>query len=52
MTLSQNSPLYGRRTGQYKIRPMDFFDASVFLKKFEPVDRVYTFAVTDGIPSI
>ena len=50
MTLSQNSPLYGRRTGQYKIRPMDFFDASAFLEKFEPVDRVYTFAVTDGIP--
>ncbi|MEJ5230037.1 MAG: hypothetical protein WHT65_08555 [Pseudothermotoga sp.] len=31
IALTQNSPVYGRRTGQYPILPLDFFDSMKFL---------------------
>ena len=50
IALSQNSPLYGRRTGQYKIEPMDFYDASLFLKDVPKQEKIKIFSVTGGIP--
>lgn len=50
IALSQNSPLYGRRTGQYKIEPMDFYDASLFLNDIPEQEKVKIFSVTGGIP--
>ncbi|AEX85451.1 putative ATPase (AAA+ superfamily) [Marinitoga piezophila KA3] len=50
IALEHNSPLYGRRTGQYKILPMDFFDSSKFLPNFNIEDKIYIYSITDGIP--
>jgi hypothetical protein len=50
IALSSNSPLYGRRTGQYLIRPMNYFDSSLFLKKMNTEERIKTYSVTGGIP--
>ncbi|WP_129408582.1 ATP-binding protein [Marinitoga lauensis] len=50
IALEHNSPLYGRRTGQYKILPMDFFDSSKFLSKYTLEDKIYVYSITGGIP--
>ncbi|WP_211250194.1 ATP-binding protein [Mesoaciditoga lauensis] len=50
MALSQNSPLYGRRTGQYRLMPMDFFDSSLFLSKMDIISKINSYAVLGGIP--
>jgi AAA+ ATPase superfamily predicted ATPase len=50
IALSQNSPLYGRRTGQYKIEPMDFYDSSLFLKDTLLTEKIKIFSATGGIP--
>ena len=50
MALSQNSPLYGRRTGQYRLMPMDFFDSSRFLAEMDIVSKINSYAVLGGIP--
>ncbi|ANQ53661.1 ATP-binding protein [Thermosipho sp. 1070] len=50
IALSHNSPIYGRRTGQYKILPMDFGDSMKFFKFKKKEDNVLAYGVTDGIP--
>jgi len=50
IALTQNSPLYGRRTGQYQILPLDFFDSAKFLNFENEEDYVKAYSVTDGIP--
>jgi len=50
IALSEKSPLYGRRTGQYHLQPLDFFKAQNFLSEMTPEDRVLTYSVTGGIP--
>lgn len=50
IALYENSPLYGRRTGQYRIMPMDFFDGGAFLPKMDTVSKVNSYAVLGGIP--
>lgn len=50
IALSVNSPIYGRRTGQYLVSPMNFFDASLFLEKMDIESRIKTYSVTGGIP--
>jgi len=49
--LGYKSPLYGRRTGQWKVDPMTFSAASHFRadKSFE--DRMMHYAVAGGIPA-
>jgi len=48
--LSQSSPIYGRRTGQYKIEPMQFQEASEFLGNINAEEKVKIFSITGGIP--
>lgn len=50
IALSVNSPIYGRRTGQYLVSPMNFFDASLFLEKMDIESRIKTYSVSGGIP--
>jgi AAA+ ATPase superfamily predicted ATPase len=49
--LGYKSPLYGRRTGQWKIQPMPFSEASKFrqIKSFE--DKMLHYSVAGGIPA-
>ena len=50
IALTQNSPLYGRRTGQYQILPLDFFNSAKFLNFENEEDYVKAYSVTGGIP--
>ncbi|QTA38467.1 ATP-binding protein [Thermosipho ferrireducens] len=50
IALSQNSPIYGRRTGQYKILPMNFEDSVKFFNFDSKQDYVLAYSVTDGVP--
>jgi len=48
--LGYKSPLYGRRTAQFKILPFDFFESLSFLNSFSVVDKAVLYGVTGGIP--
>jgi AAA+ ATPase superfamily predicted ATPase len=41
--------LYGRRTGQFRIRPFDYFDAGRFFQTYTPADRIRAYAVFGGM---
>lgn len=49
--LGYKSPLYGRRTGQWRIDPMAFESVSRFRKGKGFEDRLLHFAVAGGIPA-
>jgi AAA+ ATPase superfamily predicted ATPase len=48
--LGYKSPLYGRRTAQFKIAPFNFFDSLDFIDGFEPDDQAILYGITGGIP--
>ena len=48
--MGYKSPLYGRRTCQYKIRPFDFFETASFYSRFKPNDLAVIYGMTGGIP--
>lgn len=48
--LSYKSPLYGRRTAQFKIEPFDFYDSSLFFPTYTIEERVKTYGILGGIP--
>ena len=49
--LAYRAPLYGRRMGQWKLAPLDFWAAQAFFPHLEPADRVRAFAVLGGVPA-
>ena len=49
-TLNYSSPLYGRRTGQIKLRQVDFQHYSEFYKGISYKKAIEFFAVTGGVP--
>ena len=48
--LGYQSPLYGRRTAQFKILPFTFFESLPFFECFEPIDKAVLYGVTGGVP--
>ena len=48
--LGYQSPLYGRRTGQFKIEPFGFKDSSKFHEKFTKQEQAVVYGITGGIP--
>lgn len=48
--MGYKSPLYGRRTCQYKIRPFEFDEAKRYYSKFKGEDIATIYGVTGGIP--
>jgi AAA+ ATPase superfamily predicted ATPase len=48
--LGYQSPLYGRRTAQYKIKPLDYYDSAEFFDGTCYEDKLLAYAVTGGIP--
>lgn len=51
LVLGYQAPLYGRRTGQYLLEPLQFKDASLFFSEYEIEDQVRTYAVYGGTPA-
>ena len=48
--LNYQSPLYGRRTAQYRIMPLDYYDSAEFFTGADLQDKLLGYAVTGGIP--
>ena len=48
--LGYKSPLYGRRTAQFKIHPFTFFEAKQMLDGFSDEEKAILYGVTGGIP--
>lgn len=48
--LGYESPLYGRRTCQFKILPFDFYDSSKFFNNFSKEELAIIYGLSDGIP--
>jgi AAA+ ATPase superfamily predicted ATPase len=49
--LSQQSPLFGRMTGQWHLQPLPFHSLSQFLPKWSIDERVAGFAMVGGVPA-
>jgi len=49
--MTYRAPLYGRRSGQLLIRPMDWTALRQFFPRWNPVQQVTAYAVLGGIPS-
>lgn len=48
--LGYKSPLYGRRTAQFKIRPFTYFESRGMLRSFSLEEQAILYGVTGGIP--
>jgi hypothetical protein len=48
--LGYQSPLYGRRTGQIKLLPLDFQTARQFAPNFSKLDQAVMYGVTGAVP--
>jgi hypothetical protein len=48
--LGYKSPLFGRRTAQFKILPFEFYDSLPFFSDFKPIDKAILYGMTGGIP--
>jgi AAA+ ATPase superfamily predicted ATPase len=48
--LGYQSPLYGRRSAQFKILPFTFFESLPFFESYESVDKAVLYGVTGGVP--
>lgn len=48
--LGYKSPLYGRRTAQFKIKPFTFFEARGMLEAFNGQEQAVLYGATGGIP--
>lgn len=49
--LSYKAPLYGRRTAQYLLEPIQFKDARLLFADFSPEDQVRAYAIYGGAPA-
>ena len=48
--LSYKSPLYGRRTGQWKLLPLMFKDAQQFFPNYSMEEKIIAYSILGGIP--
>jgi len=48
--LGYQSPLYGRRTGQLKVEPLNFYDSCCFFQNFTLRELAVIYGITGGIP--
>ncbi len=49
--LGEKSPLYGRRTGQIRLQPFDFREASLFFPHYSPEERLTAYGMLGGMPA-
>ena len=48
--LGYQSPIYGRRTAQLKIEPLDYRDSAVFVPRYDLVTKALVYGISGGIP--
>lgn len=49
--LAYKAPLYGRRTGQIRLRPFEFPDARRFVPRMDPAEQLTVYGATGGVAS-
>ena len=49
--LSYDSPLYGRRTGQWRLEPLSFADLTPFFPNYDVDTRIRAYSVLGGVPA-
>ena len=49
--LSHESPLYGRRTGQWKHTPLRFVDTDGFFPSYAIENLIRVYAILGGVPA-
>ena len=49
--LGQRSPLYGRRTGQWRVTPLGYRDAALFFPKYAREDQLTAYGILGGMPA-
>ncbi|CQR52704.1 MULTISPECIES: ATP-binding protein [Haloferax] len=49
--LSYESPLYGRRTGQWRLEPLTIGDVSKFFPRYDADATIQTYSVLGGVPA-
>ena len=49
--LSYDSPLYGRRTGQWRLEPLSFGDVTSFFPNYDIDTRIRAYSVLGGVPA-
>jgi len=49
--LSYESPLYGRRTGQWELDPLSFRDVRAFFPNADPDAQIQAYSVLGGVPA-
>lgn len=49
--LAYRAPLYGRRTAQWHLQPLSFWDVTHFFPHSKPTDQVRAYAVLGGVPA-
>lgn len=49
--LRGDQPLYGRRTGEFRLQPFDYADAARFFPDYSAVDRLRAYGVFGGMPA-
>ena len=49
--LGYNSPLYGRRTFQMKLKQFDYYDTGLWFPLYTSEEKAYMYALTNGIPA-
>jgi len=48
--LSYKSPLYGRMTSQFQVKPFDFYDAKKFFSNYSIEEQIICYGILGGIP--
>lgn len=48
--LAKKNPLYGRATGIYKMKEMNFFDARKFFPQYSIEEQIIAYSILGGIP--
>lgn len=48
--LSYKAPLYGRRTAQLQINPLNFFESAAYIENFSNEDKVLAYGIAGGTP--
>ena len=48
--LGYQSPLYGRRTAQFRLDPLDYYESSLFVPHYSAEEKALVYGITGGIP--
>ena len=48
--LGYQSPLYGRRTAQFKIEPFDYYDTGKWFPNYTDEEKAIMYGITGGVP--